>query len=79
MEKLILSCGRFVPAVGGDEGARVKGLEEYLVRLTEELELMLSELYYQIQEQKAKNAGLPYDEKTVELPDFLNFKLLADD
>ena len=44
MEKLILSCGRFVPAVGGDEGARVKGLEEYLVRLTEELELMLSEL-----------------------------------
>jgi tetratricopeptide (TPR) repeat protein len=42
-------------------------------------ELMLSELYYQIQEQKAKNAGLPYDEKAVVLPDFLNFKLLADD
>ena len=42
-------------------------------------ELMLSELYYQIQKQKAENAGLVYDEKAVVLPDFLNFKLLADD
>ena len=42
-------------------------------------ELMLSELYYEIQKQKAEKAGVPYDEKAVVLPDFLNFKLLADD
>lgn len=42
-------------------------------------ELMLSELYYAIQQQKAEKAGIPYDEKAVVLPDFLNFKLLADD
>ena len=44
MEKLILTCGRFVPTVGGDEAERIRGLEAYLVRLTEELELIISEL-----------------------------------
>lgn len=44
MEKLMLTCGRFVPAGGDDEAARIRGLEEYLVRLSEELEWMVSEL-----------------------------------
>ena len=30
-------------------------------------------------QKKAEKAGIPYDEKAVVLPDFLNFKLLADD
>ncbi len=44
MEKLILTCGRFVPATGEGEAARLKGMEDYLSRLTEELELLLSEV-----------------------------------
>lgn len=44
MEKLILTCGRFVPAAGEGEAARIKGMEDYLSRLTEELELLFSEL-----------------------------------
>ena len=42
-------------------------------------ELILSSLYYRIQEQKAAKAGIAYDEASVKLPSFLNFRLKADE
>lgn len=42
-------------------------------------ELILSALYYRIQEQKAANAGVPYDEAAVKLPAFLNFRLKGEE
>ena len=44
MEKLILKCGRFVPAGEGDVLIRVRTLEAHLSRLTEELECLLAAL-----------------------------------
>lgn len=44
MEKLILTCGRYVPAEEGDVLLRVYALEAYLARLTEELEHLLAQM-----------------------------------
>ncbi|MBR5123617.1 MAG: hypothetical protein IKU90_00675 [Clostridia bacterium] len=44
MEKLMLTCGRFMPPHGGDTEQRVERLEAYLSKLTQELELVLREL-----------------------------------
>ncbi len=44
MEKLILTCGRFIPVSGGDSEARIKAMEDYLARLSEEMELLVSEI-----------------------------------
>ncbi|MBQ3507927.1 MAG: hypothetical protein IJA91_05185 [Clostridia bacterium] len=44
MEKLILKCGRFVPASEEDSVGRIRAVEAYLSRLTEELEYLLAEL-----------------------------------
>lgn len=41
MEKLILSCGRFSPSAGEGIEGRVRALEAYLARLSEELEFLL--------------------------------------
>ena len=43
MEKLILSCGRYIPLAAGNSEARVRAMEAYLARLSEELELLLGE------------------------------------
>lgn len=43
MEKLILTCGRFLPPSGGDSEARVRAMEAYVARLSEELEILLGE------------------------------------
>ena len=43
MEKLMLSSGRFTPTAGGNAEARISALEDYLARLSEELELLLAE------------------------------------
>ncbi len=44
MEKLILKCGRYIPPAAGDAESRVKSLETYLARLTQELEFLVGEL-----------------------------------
>ena len=44
MEKLILRCGRYVPPTVADAETRVRLLERYLARLSEELEHMVGEL-----------------------------------
>ncbi len=44
MEKLILKCGRFIPAVEEDADGRIRAVESYLSRLTDELEYLLAEL-----------------------------------
>ena len=44
MEKLILKCGRYVPASAADTAVRIAAMEAYLSRLTDELEHLLSEL-----------------------------------
>ena len=44
MEKLILTCGRFVPAAAVGTEARLKAAEDYLARLAEEMELLISEM-----------------------------------
>lgn len=44
MEKLILKCGRFVPADEGDALTRIRTLEAHLSRLTEEMERLLAAL-----------------------------------
>jgi hypothetical protein len=44
MEKLILKCGRYIPSAAADTESRVKGMEAYLSRLTEELEFLMGEL-----------------------------------
>lgn len=43
MEKLILRCGRYMPPASGDAEARVRLLERYVARLSEELERLLGE------------------------------------
>ena len=44
MEKLILQCGRYVPSDEGDALLRVRALEAYIARLTEELEHLLAQM-----------------------------------
>lgn len=44
MEKLILKCGRYVPADETDALSRVRTVETYLARLTEELEHLLAQM-----------------------------------
>ena len=43
MEKLILSCGRYIPSAAGNVETRIRAMEAYLARLSEELEVLLSE------------------------------------
>ena len=43
MEKLILTCGRYIPPSAGDSEIRVRAMEAYLARLSEELEILLGE------------------------------------
>ena len=43
MEKLILSCGRYIPLGVGDSEARIRAMETYLARLSEEMEVLLAE------------------------------------
>lgn len=38
MAKLTLRCGRFIPPAAGDTEGRLRSMERYLARLTEELE-----------------------------------------
>lgn len=42
--KWVLACGRFSPNEGAGVTARVLALEAYIAALSEELELLLSEL-----------------------------------
>ena len=44
MEKLILTCGRYIPSAAGDADARVAAMEAYLARLSEELEVLMGEM-----------------------------------
>lgn len=44
MEKLKLTCGRFMPSRGGEPAERVERIEAYLTKLTEELEYLLGEM-----------------------------------
>lgn len=44
MEKLILSCGRYIPLSAGDAESRVRAMEAYLARMSEELEVLLGEM-----------------------------------
>ena len=44
MEKLILSCGRYIPLTAGTSEARVRAMEAYLARLSEDLEMLLGEM-----------------------------------
>lgn len=53
MEKLILSCGRFIPPAAGEAELRVKLLESYLAKLSEELEFLVKELDRTLAERKA--------------------------
>ena len=50
MEKLILTCGRFVPAAAAGTEARLKAAEDYLARLAEEMELLISEMGHALDE-----------------------------
>ena len=43
MEKLILSCGRYIPLAAGDSDTRIRAMEDYLARLSEEMETLLAE------------------------------------
>lgn len=53
MEKLILPCGRFIPPAAGEAELRVKLMEGYLAKLTEELEFLMKELDRTLAELKA--------------------------
>lgn len=44
MEKLILTCGRYIPSAAGDTDTRVAAMEAYLARLSEELEVLMGEM-----------------------------------
>jgi hypothetical protein len=44
MEKLILTCGRYIPSAAGDADTRVAAMEAYLARLSEELEVLMGEM-----------------------------------
>ncbi len=42
---MILKTGRFIPAAAGEDyAARMRAMEQYLTRLTEELELLIDEV-----------------------------------
>ena len=43
MDKLILPCGRYIPQFSGDAETRLRAMEAYLARLSEELEVLLGE------------------------------------
>lgn len=43
MDKLILPCGRYIPRFAGDTEIRLRAMEAYLARLSEELEVLLGE------------------------------------
>ena len=43
MEKMILSCGRYIPLAAGDSDTRIRAMEAYLARLSEEMEVLLAE------------------------------------
>ena len=43
MDKLILPCGRYIPRFTGDTEIRLRAMEAYLARLSEELEVLLGE------------------------------------
>lgn len=43
MEKLTLTCGRFLPRAGESEAERLTRMETYLTRLSEELGYLLAE------------------------------------
>ncbi len=43
MERLKLTCGRYLPAAMGSSEERLAALEEYVVRLAAELEFRLGE------------------------------------
>ena len=43
MDKLILPCGRYIPQFSGDAEIRLRAMEAYLARLSEELEVLLGE------------------------------------
>lgn len=44
MEKLTLKCGRFMPARSLDPAERIRLIEAYLGKLTEELEYVVAEM-----------------------------------
>ena len=44
MEKLILTCGRYIPSAAGGTDAHVAAMEAYLARLSEELEVLMGEM-----------------------------------
>lgn len=44
MEKLILTCGRYLPPSAGDTESRIAAMESYLARLSEELEVLMGEM-----------------------------------
>ena len=51
MERLILTCGRFVPAGEEDAVTRIRAMEAYLSRLAEELERLIAVLDTDLKEQ----------------------------
>ena len=58
MEKLILSCGRYIPQAAGNAEARVRAMEAYLARLSEELEVLLGETAGAIETLQAMQSSL---------------------
>lgn len=44
MEKLTLSCGRYAPQTGDTVEARVRAMENYLARLSEEMEFLVAQM-----------------------------------
>ena len=44
MEKLILACGRYIPPSSENLEFRVRAVEAYLTRLSEELEILVGEM-----------------------------------
>lgn len=57
MEKLILSCGRYIPMSAGDSEIRIRALEAYLARLSEELEILLGETGRTLNALQAEQSG----------------------
>lgn len=58
MEKLILTCGRFLPPSAGNSETRVKAMEAYLARLSEELEILLGETGRMLEALQSAQAAL---------------------
>lgn len=44
MEKLILACGRYIPPTSESMDTRIRAVESYLTRLSEELEILVGEM-----------------------------------